>query len=81
MNIDFVNRHSKLKGPFDIIDSNRQHIIKVGDICLRDTVDGVSFYVVYNSTNMWNACKMVGIGRNDTLSETGNTLLKPLAHR
>lgn len=75
MNIYFVNRYSKLKGPFDIIDSNRQHIIKVGDICLRDTVDGVSFYVVYNSTNMWNACKMVGIGRNDTLSETGNTLL------
>ncbi len=75
MNIYFVNRYSKLKGPFDIIDSNRQHIIKVGDICLRDTLEGVAFYVVYNSTNTWNACKMVGVGRNDTLSETGNTLL------
>lgn len=75
MNIYFVNRYSKLKGPFDIIDSNRQHIIKVGDICLRDTIEGVAFYVVYNSTNMWNACKLVGIGRNETLSEIGNTLL------
>ena len=75
MNIYFVNRYSKLKGPFDIIDSYRQHIIKVGDICLRDTFEGVVFYVVYSSTNMWNACKFVGIGRNDTLSETGNTLL------
>ena len=73
MNIYFVNRYSKLKGPFDIIDSNRQHIIKVGDICLRDTVDGVSFYVVYNSTNMWNACKRVGIGDNGVLTDQGNT--------
>ena len=75
MNIYFVNRYSKLKGPFDIIDSNRQHIIKVGDICLRDTIEGVVFYVVYSSTNMWNACKLVGVGINDTLSEIGNTLL------
>lgn len=75
MNIYFVNRYSKLKGPFDIIDSNRQHIIKVGDICLRDTFEGVAFYVVYNSTNLWNACKLVGIGKNDVLSEKGNALL------
>ena len=75
MNIYFVNRHSKFKGPFDIIDSNRQHIIKVGDVCLRDTYEGVAFYVVYNSSNTWNACKLVGIGKNETLSETGNTLL------
>ena len=75
MNIYFVNRYSKLKGPFDIIDSNRQHLIKVGDICLRDTIEGVAFYVVYNSTNMWNACKLVGVGRNETLPDIGNTLL------
>ena len=75
MNIYFVNRQSKLKGPFDIIDSYRQHIIKVGDICLRDTIEGVAFYVVYKSANTWNDCKLVGVGRNDTLSERGNTLL------
>ena len=75
MNIYFVNRYSKLKGPFDIIDSNRQHIIKVGDICLRDTTDGVAFYVVYNSSNSWNSCKVVGFGENGTLSDIGNTLL------
>lgn len=75
MNIYFVNRYSKLKGPFDIIDSNRQHLIKVGDICLRDTIEGVAFYVVFNSNNMWNACKLVGVGRNETLPDIGNTLL------
>ncbi len=75
MNIYYVNRYSKLKGPFDIIDSNRQHIIKVGDICLRDTIGGVAFYVVYNSSNTWNSCKMVGLGENDTLPEIGNALL------
>ncbi len=75
MNIYYVNRNSNLKGPFDIIDSNRQHIIKVGDICLRDTSDGIAFYVVYNSSNSWNSCKVVGSGDNDTLSDIGNTLL------
>ncbi len=75
MNIYLVNRYSKLKGPFDIIDSNHQCIMKVGDICLRDTIKGVAFYVVYNLTNAWNACNLVGIGRNDVLSEIGNTLL------
>ena len=75
MNVYFVNRYSKLKGPFDIIDSNRQHIIKIGDICLRDTIEGVAFYVVYNTSNSWNSCKVVGIGENDVLSDIGNTLL------
>lgn len=75
MNIYLVNRYSKLKGPFDIIDSNRQHIIKVGDICLRDTEGGVDFLVVYNSNNIWSSCKLVGTGNNEILSEIGNTLL------
>ena len=47
MNIYFVNRYSRLKGPFDIIDTIRKHIIKVGDICLRDTTGGVEFLVVH----------------------------------
>ena len=75
MNVYFVSRYSKIKGPFDIIDSHRQHIIKVGDVCLRDTIDGVAFYVVYNSSNSWDSCKVVGFGENDTLSDIGNTLL------
>ena len=75
MNIYYVNRYSKYKGPFDIIDSNREHIIKVGDICLRDYVEGVAFLVVSGSGNSWNACKQVGIGNHDILSGQGNTLL------
>lgn len=75
MNIYFVNRYSRLKGPFDIIDTIRKHIIKVGDICLRDTTGGVEFLVVHTSNNSWNACKCVGLGNNDDLLNHGNTLL------
>ena len=75
MNIYFVNRYSKLKGPFDIIDSDRKHIMKVGDICLRDTTSGVEFLVVHTSNNSWNTCKCVGLGKNDVLLNHGNTLL------
>jgi len=75
MNIYFVNRYSKLKGPFDIIDSNREHIIKVGDICLRDTVSGVSFLLVRNTDNSWNACTQVGIANSDSFINIGNSLL------
>ena len=75
MNIYLVNRYSKFKGPFDIIDSNREHIIKVGDICLRDYVEGIAFLVVCSTDNSWNACKRVGIGNNEVLNGQGNTLL------
>ena len=75
MNIYYVNRYSKYKGPFDIIDSNRERIIKVGDICLRDSLDCVAFLVVRSSENSWNACKRIGIGNNRVLSGLGNTLL------
>ena len=75
MNIYYVNRYSKYKGPFDIIDSNREHIIKGGDICLRDYIEGVAFLIVNSSDNSWNACKQVGIGNHDSLVDQGNTLL------
>ena len=75
MIVYYVNRYSKYKGPYDIIDSNRQHIIKVGDVCLRDTDEGVCFLLVTNSNNSWNACKQVGVGSNSELLELGNTLL------
>ena len=75
MNIYLVNRYSKFKGPFDIIGFNREHIIRVGDICLRDYVEGVAFLVVCSSKNSWNACKRVGIGNNEVLNGQGNTLL------
>lgn len=75
MNIYFVNRYSKLKGPFDIIDSNREHIIKVGDVCLRDTTGGIEFLFITTQNNSWNACKCVGLGRNDVFASKGNSLL------
>ncbi len=75
MNIYFVNRHSKIKGPFDIMDANRKRIIKIGDICLRDFVEGVAFLVVCSTENTWNACRRVGLGDNHDLSDIGNSIL------
>lgn len=75
MTIYFVNRYSRLKGPFDIIDANRQHIIKVGDICLHDTTEGVEFLVVCTPKNSWSACKCVGVGKSDQFKNDGNTLV------
>lgn len=75
MNIYLVNRYSKLKGPFDIVDSNREQIIKVGDICLRDYVEGLVFLYVNSTNNNWDSCLRVGVGRNDTLTDLNNSLL------
>ena len=75
MNIYFVNRYSRYKGPFDIIGPQREHIIKVGDICLHDSTEGIEFLVVCSSDNSWKSCKRVGIGENGDLSDLGNTLL------
>ncbi len=75
MTVYFVNRYSKLKGPFDITDSNREHIIKVGDICLRDTTGGVEFLFVITQSNSWNACKCIGFGDSAELISKGNSLL------
>lgn len=75
MNVYFVNRYSKLKGPFNITDSNREHIIRVGDICLRDSYDGVIFLLVRTNDNKWSSCIRIGIGDNKELIEIGNTLL------
>ena len=75
MNIYYINRYSKYKGPFDIMDSNRERIIKVGDICLCDYLEGVAFLVVCESENSWKACKNIDIGNNSVLSSYGNMLL------
>ncbi len=75
MNIYFVNRYSRYKGPFDIIGPHREHIINVGDICLHDSIEGIEFLVVCSSDNFWKSCKRVGIGNNEDFSDLGNTLL------
>lgn len=52
MIIYFVNKKSKLKGPFDI----GSVTISIGDVCIRDTAQGVQFLVVISNVNSWNAC-------------------------
>lgn len=75
MNIYFINRNSKWKGPFDVIDARNKRIINIGDVCLRDTNEGISFLLVENNTNKWNSCRTIGYGINEKFSQIGNSLL------
>lgn len=57
MNIYFINKHSKLKGPFDIVDSNNKYVLRIGDVCVRETNNDISFLFVVSTVNKWKACK------------------------
>ncbi|MBR0323038.1 MAG: hypothetical protein IIX06_00935 [Bacteroidales bacterium] len=75
MNIYFVNKKSKTKGPFDITDAHQNHIIKIGDVCIRDTDNGMFFLFVTSNTNRWESCKYISKIIHHETRLTGNTLL------
>lgn len=75
MNIYFINRKSKWKGPFDVIDAKQKRIISVGDVCIYDTDEHLCFLIVVNDSNKWNACQKAGVGNNSNFNSVGNTLL------
>ena len=75
MNIYFVNKQSKLKGPFDIKNARQIQILRIGDVCIRDTEDGLLFLLVVNNTNRWNSCKCIDKAKYTETQLTGNTLL------
>ena len=74
MHIYFVNRHSKLDGPFDITDMRHQKIIRNGDVIIRETSDGLCFLIVTSSINKWNRCKCIDTVKGH-LKREGNSLL------
>lgn len=74
MNIYFVNKNSRQKGPYDITDQHRQKIITIGDVILRDTSEGIKFLFVVSDINTWEDCKCaatikgnVGLSANNML--------------
>jgi len=75
MIIYYINKKSTLKGPFDILDAKRNHIIKIGDFCIQNTSEGLHLLLVVSDINRWSACKRVSsvIGANCSLE--ANTLL------
>ena len=75
MNIYLINRQASYKGPFDILGSNREQILNVGDVCLRETVDGIAFLYVYRTDNTWSSCLFVGIGTKNNLIGLEESLL------
>ena len=60
MTIYFINKKSKLKGPFDVTDAHFNKIIKIGDVCIRDTDCGLQFLLVVSNINRWSSCNCIG---------------------
>ena len=75
MNIYFINRQSKLKGPFDVKNTHQIPILRIGDVCIRDTEEGLFFLLVVNNTNRWNSCKCIDKARCIEAKVSCNTLL------
>jgi len=75
MIIYFVNKDSKIKGPFDILDANRNRIIRVGDFCIQETSSHILLLLVVSEINKWNACKQISSVSGAQISLDSNTLL------
>lgn len=75
MNIYFVSRKSRVKGPSEITDSNRRRIISVGDFCVREREHGIELlWVVQDNTSSWKACSRVAF-TSFSIAYESNTLL------
>lgn len=74
MVIYFVNKYSRIKGPYDILDSKRNRIIGIGDICIREQRDVFVVLLVVSDVNNWNSCALLGRAESN-LGLTGNKML------
>lgn len=61
MTIYFINKKSTLNGPFDVIDAYFNKIIRIGDVCIRDTDRGMQFLLVVSNINRWSSCNCIGL--------------------
>lgn len=61
MTIYFINKKSTLNGPFDVTDAHFNKIIRIGDVCIRDTDRGMQFLLVVSNINRWSSCNCIGL--------------------
>lgn len=74
MIIYYVNSKSTIKGPYDITDSHQMRIMKIGDICIRESLNGMSLLLICSTINKWSECLFLS-QTNKLLKQEGNTLL------
>lgn len=74
MNIYYVNKHSTLRGPFDIVGALRTNIMRVGDMCIREVNDNLLVLLIVSNENSWQICKCLGCSKT-SLNLRGNCLL------
>lgn len=75
MTIYFINKKSKLNGPFDVTDAHFNKIIRIGDVCIRDTDCGLQFLLVVSNVNRWSSCNCIGYSNVIKHDIEGNMLL------
>ena len=75
MTIYFINKKSKLNGPFDVTDAHFNKIIRIGDVCIRDTDCGLQFLLVVSNINRWSSCNCIGYSNVIKHDIEGNMLL------
>lgn len=75
MTIYFVNKYSKIRSPFEIVDSSNMQIINIGDICIRDIGGILQFLVVKNEKNDWSSCICVYKSNYECIDIEANSLL------
>ena len=75
MTIYFVNKYSKIRSPFEIVDSSNMQIINIGDICIRDIGGILQFLVVKNEKNDWSSCICVYKSNDECIDIEANSLL------
>lgn len=61
MTIYFINKKSTLNGPFGVTDAYFNKIIRIGDVCIRDTDRGMQFLLVVSNINRWSSCNCIGL--------------------
>lgn len=74
MHIYFVNSKSSINGPYDITDSHRRKIIRIGDVIIRENDNSLSFLIVVSDVNNWSSCKCID-SSDKLLDIDKNTLL------
>ncbi len=75
MNIYYINKASRLQGPFDVTDAQHRRILNIGDVCIRNRDNVLFFLMIVSNSNKWGACRCLGKGNSIDLCLDSNMLL------
>lgn len=56
MKVYYINENCTFKGPCDILCPDLSPMLRIGDICIRESAKGISILLIVSSTNKWSRC-------------------------